>query len=271
MSDQARGNKQDGKYPSIKPYHPIYDIVEKYGSKLWNWVESKFQGDEEEGKKPDYEDFRQRPWDYETVDELRDHVREGVESGDIPREALEEMEGLDDPNRTAEGNFNPEGRRDANQSGTPQRSSDTAVNTHDPDLYGEARPESMLDTAQEETSDPFAETEEETLPDDSVTDYDEMPNLRDSLPDPDETGTYFSYDPSKENPEHSGIKEVQRALESMNFDIGEDGADGFLGPNTSQAIKEFQNIAGLEETGNIDEETVKALERNRGNSVLGGR
>jgi peptidoglycan hydrolase-like protein with peptidoglycan-binding domain len=58
----------------------------------------------------------------------------------------------------------------------------------------------------------------------------------------------------------SDVVALQRALALLGLDPG--GADGRLGPKTRQAIADFQKMAGLEQTGEVDEQTLaKLLER----------
>jgi peptidoglycan hydrolase-like protein with peptidoglycan-binding domain len=53
------------------------------------------------------------------------------------------------------------------------------------------------------------------------------------------------------------IKQVQQALDQKGFKAGP--ADGKLGPETEQAIKQFQQKQGLQQTGQLDEQTLSAL------------
>ncbi len=53
------------------------------------------------------------------------------------------------------------------------------------------------------------------------------------------------------------IRQVQQALDSKGFKAGR--ADGRLGPETKNALNEFQKKQGLEQTGTPDEQTLAAL------------
>lgn len=57
-----------------------------------------------------------------------------------------------------------------------------------------------------------------------------------------------------------GVKQVQQALLDMAFYIP-GGADGAYGGNTAQAVKNFQSMAKLPQTGLLDAATFKALDR----------
>lgn len=54
------------------------------------------------------------------------------------------------------------------------------------------------------------------------------------------------------------VREAQEALKDRGFDPGP--IDGLLGPNTEDAIREFQKAEGLTASGKLDEPTVKALD-----------
>jgi len=53
------------------------------------------------------------------------------------------------------------------------------------------------------------------------------------------------------------IQSVQAALAKQGYKVF---ADGFLGPQTKHAIKEFQITKGLPQSGNIDLPTIRALQ-----------
>jgi peptidoglycan hydrolase-like protein with peptidoglycan-binding domain len=55
------------------------------------------------------------------------------------------------------------------------------------------------------------------------------------------------------------VTKVQKALQSLNYDIGDSGADGIFGSATESAIKAFQEANDLEITGIVDDATLKAL------------
>lgn len=54
------------------------------------------------------------------------------------------------------------------------------------------------------------------------------------------------------------VRTAQTLLSDLGFDTG--GADGAVGPKTSAAVREFQKINGLSETGEITEELIERLE-----------
>jgi peptidoglycan hydrolase-like protein with peptidoglycan-binding domain len=65
--------------------------------------------------------------------------------------------------------------------------------------------------------------------------------------------------------QHSGtamspqmIRQVQQKLNQEGFDAG--SVDGVWGPETKEALKNFQKKQGLPETGNLDKETLSALD-----------
>lgn len=63
------------------------------------------------------------------------------------------------------------------------------------------------------------------------------------------------------------VKKVQEVLDNLGFDLGKWGVDGIIGSQTEAAIKAFQELEGLEVTGIIDDETLKAL--NEAQSSMG--
>ena len=54
------------------------------------------------------------------------------------------------------------------------------------------------------------------------------------------------------------IRTTQTLLTDLGFDIG--GVDGTTGPKTEEAIREFQKINGMPETGEISDELIQRLE-----------
>ncbi|MGH7834144.1 MAG: peptidoglycan-binding domain-containing protein [Candidatus Binatia bacterium] len=52
-------------------------------------------------------------------------------------------------------------------------------------------------------------------------------------------------------------KKAQEALKNKGHDPG--SIDGIIGPQTRQAIRAFQSVSGLKETGRLDLETAKKL------------
>ncbi len=57
---------------------------------------------------------------------------------------------------------------------------------------------------------------------------------------------------------NSRVKEIQEILQSEGFEVGE--ADGFMGPQTRDAIKSFQKAKSLKSSGTIDQATLTSLE-----------
>jgi peptidoglycan hydrolase-like protein with peptidoglycan-binding domain len=55
----------------------------------------------------------------------------------------------------------------------------------------------------------------------------------------------------------SQVQEMQRILSQKGFDPGD--VDGYIGPDTQEAIREFQRSEGLAVTGNPNEQTLRAL------------
>ena len=63
----------------------------------------------------------------------------------------------------------------------------------------------------------------------------------------------------------SDIAILQASLVVIGYDLGTygpdaNGVDGYMGPVTESVIKEFQKTAGLTPTGNVDDQTINALE-----------
>ncbi|MNS26338.1 putative peptidoglycan binding domain protein [compost metagenome] len=57
-----------------------------------------------------------------------------------------------------------------------------------------------------------------------------------------------------------GVKKLQQALQDMAFTVP-GGADGAYGGNSAQAVKNFQSMAGLPQTGEVDADTLAALDK----------
>lgn len=55
------------------------------------------------------------------------------------------------------------------------------------------------------------------------------------------------------------VKEVQKALKDLNYDIGKTDVDGIIGTNTEAAIKAFQEANSLDVTGIVDDKTLSKL------------
>lgn len=62
------------------------------------------------------------------------------------------------------------------------------------------------------------------------------------------------------------VTKIQEALKGLGYDLGEAGVDSIFGSATQEAIKAFQEAQGIEITGIIDEETLKALEEASGST-----
>ncbi len=60
------------------------------------------------------------------------------------------------------------------------------------------------------------------------------------------------------------IKQVQEQLKTAGFYKGE--ADGKMGPETKQALQQFQQQNGLQANGELDQQTMAALQSNQGSS-----
>jgi peptidoglycan hydrolase-like protein with peptidoglycan-binding domain len=59
-----------------------------------------------------------------------------------------------------------------------------------------------------------------------------------------------------QNPET--VKQVQEKLSAAGLDVGQ--PDGKIGPKTQAALKQFQEKEGLQASGQLDQETLAALE-----------
>lgn len=53
------------------------------------------------------------------------------------------------------------------------------------------------------------------------------------------------------------VRQLQEQLQSQGYDVGE--VDGVLGPNTRQALTDFQRDQNLQASGQPDEQTMAAL------------
>ena len=70
----------------------------------------------------------------------------------------------------------------------------------------------------------------------------------------------------KKNDRGDQVKEAQKALKQLGYDLGEfgksaDGVDGKFGKMTESAIKAFQTANGLKATGIVDSKTISALDK----------
>ena len=57
------------------------------------------------------------------------------------------------------------------------------------------------------------------------------------------------------------MKTLQTALEELGYSVGECKIDGIVGPDTTKAIKEFQEAAGIAVDGVAGPETLEALKK----------
>lgn len=55
------------------------------------------------------------------------------------------------------------------------------------------------------------------------------------------------------------VEEIQKRLESLNYDLGFCGIDGLFGKKTKKAVEKFQEDNGLTVSSSIDENTIKKL------------
>ncbi len=77
--------------------------------------------------------------------------------------------------------------------------------------------------------------------------------------------TSSSQDQAQQSPEL--VKKAQEKLSSEGKDVG--APDGKMGPKTQAALKEFQQEKGLEQTGELDNETIAALDIDQDSSSTG--
>lgn len=63
------------------------------------------------------------------------------------------------------------------------------------------------------------------------------------------------------------VKQVQEKLSAAGHDAGP--ADGIMGPKTQAALKEFQEKQGLQTSGQLDQDTLAALEIDEQSSSTG--
>jgi peptidoglycan hydrolase-like protein with peptidoglycan-binding domain len=69
-------------------------------------------------------------------------------------------------------------------------------------------------------------------------------------------------------PSQDEIKQAQQALDQKGFHVN---ADGILGPQTKQAVKKFQEQQKLQQTGELDQQTMSALGVGQSNEATTGR
>jgi peptidoglycan hydrolase-like protein with peptidoglycan-binding domain len=62
-------------------------------------------------------------------------------------------------------------------------------------------------------------------------------------------------------PKSTTVQNLQAALYSLGFIKPRGGIDGAFGPNTEKALKEFQASKGLAQSGTLDANTLKALDK----------
>ena len=64
------------------------------------------------------------------------------------------------------------------------------------------------------------------------------------------------------------VKQVQEKLSAMGKNVGK--PDGQMGPKTQQALKQYQKEKGLQATGQLDQQTLAALDINQSGSAATG-
>lgn len=64
------------------------------------------------------------------------------------------------------------------------------------------------------------------------------------------------------------VKQAQQKLSDSGKDVGK--VDGQMGPKTQAALKEFQQEKGLQASGQLDQETLAALDLDQGSSAASG-
>ncbi len=67
-------------------------------------------------------------------------------------------------------------------------------------------------------------------------------------------------------PSRDEIKQAQEALDQKGFHVS---ADGVLGPQTKQALSKFQQQQKLQQTGELDQQTMSALGLSQSGSTTG--
>lgn len=64
------------------------------------------------------------------------------------------------------------------------------------------------------------------------------------------------------------VKQVQEKLSAMGKNVGK--PDGQMGPKTQHALKEYQQENGLQATGQLDQQTIAALDIDQSSSAANG-
>lgn len=64
------------------------------------------------------------------------------------------------------------------------------------------------------------------------------------------------------------VREIQQKLRDRGYDVGE--VDGIMGDNTRQALTRFQQDQGIQATGQLDQQTMAALEVQAGMATQQG-
>jgi peptidoglycan hydrolase-like protein with peptidoglycan-binding domain len=79
-------------------------------------------------------------------------------------------------------------------------------------------------------------------------------------------GSQGSMASEEHNPQ--AVRSVQQALKQKGYDVG--SVDGQMGPNTENALRQFQRAQGISQTGNLDQQTLSALGVEQGGSSQNG-
>ncbi len=74
---------------------------------------------------------------------------------------------------------------------------------------------------------------------------------------------------SREHWSRTEVKQIQGKLKQQGYDVGK--VDGQLGPNTQQALRQFQEDKGLHATGQPDRQTLAALNVGRAGGTQQGQ
>lgn len=69
--------------------------------------------------------------------------------------------------------------------------------------------------------------------------------------------------------DETSIRQAQQALKDKGYSVGQ--VDGKMGDNTRQALMKFQQDQGMQATGQLDQQTIAALESQSGSSTQQGQ